>query len=591
VGHSPAVVARDYGLSPKHTYSRVLNGFAGEISEAARNGLLRDARVLKVERDVEVMLADFEEAESWGLDRIDQRTPLLDGVYEYHQTGAGVTVYVMDTGIRYTHEEFENRARFGFDAYDGNGADCHGHGTHVAGTIGGRTFGVAKAAGLVSVRVIDCDGWGSTSGILGGLEWVAQNHDGPSVVNMSLTSTTSLSFFDDAVENLIRMGVTVVVAAGNFHDDACRYSPARAKNAITVASSGRSDARSSFSNWGPCVDWFAPGEGILSAYHESDTDRASLSGTSMAAPHTAGVAALYLELNPSAAPREVTAALGDWATKGVVLDSNSKSADLLFSLDPSGNDGGTENQPPVAGFSYDCEDLTCRFTDKSTDPDGSIVEWVWAFAELGQSTSQHPTFDFGGSGTYSVSLTVTDDDGRQSSSTESVTVSILPSNQVPQAWFTFVCEELECQFTDESTDPDGSVVAWAWDFGAGLQSTAQNASFTFDEPGAYSVTLQVWDDQDAEDSVSQVVAVTVSPAGISLTATGAKVKGKHVVELSWSGAQGSFVSILRDEQAIGVVPNEGSYTDTPGGRGKGNYVYQVCEEDGTRCSAAVSVTF
>ena len=676
---SPAAVAHDHDITPKRTFTRVLNGFAGDISEAARSGLLRDARVVKVERDEAVSIADAEVAASWGLDRIDQRSPDLDGLYEYQQTGAGVTVYVVDTGIRYSHEEFEGRARFGFDAFGGDGADCHGHGTHVAGTVGGRRYGVAKSVNLVSVRVLDCDGWGYISDILAGLDWVAENHAGPSVANMSLTSSTKLGTLDEGVDNLIAAGVTVAVAAGNFHGDACDYSPARVRNAITIGSSGKTDARSQFSNWGPCVDWFAPGEGILSASVGSDTDAAIRSGTSMATPHAAGVAALFLELDPSASPAEVAATLADWTTKGVIQDANSKNDDLLFSLglgtggeppapenaspiagfsylceglecsfldesvDPDGtiagwtwefgaegqsaaanpaftfgqpgtyvvdltvvDDGGArgsasrsvtvsssaiENQVPSAWFSVSCEDLTCQFKDESYDTDGSIVAWSWDFGLGSQASTSAAAFTFGEPGTYSVTLSVWDDDGAANSVSRDVTVSSAPENQVPSAWFSAFCEALTCQFTDESFDADGSIVAWSWDFGLGSQASTSAAAFTFGAQGTYSVTLRVWDDLGAEDSVSRDVTVSLDGGGILLTATGLKLKGQHVVDLVWSGASGSDVSLFRDGVPIGILPNTGSHTDTPDGHGKATYVYQVCETDGLKCSAEVLVSF
>ena len=301
----------------KHVYQNAINGFAVEMSAEDAERLSQDFRVKYVEEDGVVTLDATQSNPPWGLDRIDQRNLPLNAVYTFNWTGAGVRVYVIDTGIRTAHTQFGGRASNVFDAFGGNGQDCNGHGTHVAGTVGGSTFGVAKSSLPRGVRVLNCSGSGSNSGVIAGVDWVRLNHIAPAVANMSLGGGIS-SALDTAVNNLHNAGVTIAVAAGNSNTNACNSSPARAANAITVGSTTTSDARSSFSNFGTCLDLFAPGSGILSAWWTSNSATATLSGTSMASPHVAGVAALYKQANPSASSTTVRNAIVNNATTNVV---------------------------------------------------------------------------------------------------------------------------------------------------------------------------------------------------------------------------------------------------------------------------------
>ncbi|HEV8159023.1 MAG TPA: S8 family peptidase [Pyrinomonadaceae bacterium] len=334
-----------YGGRIDKIFKHALNGFSVELNANQAERLSQDPRVEFVEEDGEVFANTTQTGATWGLDRIDQRDRPTDGNYNYTPTGSGVNAYIIDTGIRRTHAQFGGRAFVGYDAIgDGqNSNDCNGHGTHVAGTVGGSTYGVAKAVRLYAVRVLNCTGSGSNSGVIAGVDWVKNNHVKPAVANMSLGGGAS-SALDTAVNNAIAAGVTFAVAAGNDNLDACNYSPARAVNAITVGSTTSTDARSSFSNYGTCLDIFAPGSSITSAWYTSDTATNTISGTSMASPHVAGVAALYLQNNTAASPSTVRNEIVNTASSGKLTSINTGSPNLLLYSLLSG--GGSPPPPP-----------------------------------------------------------------------------------------------------------------------------------------------------------------------------------------------------------------------------------------------------
>ncbi|CAL9330260.1 S8 family peptidase [Streptomyces sp. enrichment culture] len=288
-GADAAGLAKSESVKTRHLYRNVLNGFAADLSPAQLEELRRDSRVLSIEEDQKVTATATQTNAPWGLDRIDQRSG-RDGLYTYNRNGAGVTAYIIDTGIATGHADFGGRARNVFDAFGGNGQDCNGHGTHVAGTVGGATYGVAKGVQLRGVRVLDCQGSGSFSGIIAGFDWVRQNAVKPAVANASLGGGYSAAL-NNAATALANSGVHLAVAAGNENQDACNVSPASASGTITVAASDSSDRKASFSNFGGCTDLYAPGVNISSARVGGGST--TMSGTSMASPHVSGVAALY----------------------------------------------------------------------------------------------------------------------------------------------------------------------------------------------------------------------------------------------------------------------------------------------------------
>ncbi|MDQ2070256.1 S8 family peptidase [Natronospira bacteriovora] len=358
-GHAIAAtareVARQSGFRVGTTYGTAVRGFTlsaddslmgqGQgAEERALAMLANDPRIAYIEADRHVQLMNSQSPATWGLDRIDQRDLPLNDTYTYDNTGSGVNAYILDTGIRASHNEFGGRVQSGFTAInDGRGTgDCNGHGTHVAGTVGGQVYGVAKNATLWAVRVLDCNGSGTLSGVIDGVDWVAANAQAPAVANMSLGGGASSSL-DDAVNGAANAGVTMVVAAGNENQNACNVSPARASQAFTVGSTTSNDSRSNFSNFGSCVDIFAPGSSITAAWHTSNSATNTISGTSMAAPHVAGVAALYLAENPGASRSQVENAILNGATQGRLSSIGSGSPNLLlYSLITSGDGGGDD---------------------------------------------------------------------------------------------------------------------------------------------------------------------------------------------------------------------------------------------------------
>ena len=326
------ILAAQFGGRVVRKYETALKGFAVELDPEIAELLSSDPLVRFVEEDGRVELAQTQSNAEWGLDRSDQEKLPLDQSYSYASTGNTVDAYVLDSGIRMTHAEFGGRAFPAFDAIgDGNGnGDCHGHGTHVAGIIGGATYGIAKNVRLFSARVLDCSGNGQISDAIAAIDWITANRSRPSVANMSIIAAGESPALEMAIGNSVTAGVVFTVAAGNSAWDACAYTPARTPTAITVAASTSVDERALWSNYGQCVDIFAPGDQITSAGIASDTSIRVLSGTSMAAPHVAGAIAMYLESHPDESAALITSALASSATGGVVQQPQAISNLLLF---------------------------------------------------------------------------------------------------------------------------------------------------------------------------------------------------------------------------------------------------------------------
>lgn len=422
-GSNAASVARRHGVATQRQYSAAIDGFAAKLSSAQLASVRADSSVAYVVADAYATIKSkpapprnttapragaavgthsappsgktVQGGATWGLDRVDQRARPLNGTYRYTTTGAGVTAYIIDTGIYTAHTQFGGRASGGFTSIaDGRGtADCNGHGTHVAGTIGGATYGVAKAVRLVGVRVLDCTGSGTWSGVIAGIDWVTYNHNGPSVANMSLGGGFNQAV-NDAVTNSIAEGVTYAVAAGNSNDNACSYSPSSTPLALTVGATDINDSRAtSFSNYGSCLDVFAPGVNITSAWPTSTTATNTISGTSMASPHVAGLAALFLQANPTATPATVNAVIKQDAAAGVLTNVGAGSPNLLARKWNGAVTAGGSSYEPDGSYWYQGNSGYIRAWlngTAGTDPDLYLMRWngsAWVNVAVSASTT------------------------------------------------------------------------------------------------------------------------------------------------------------------------------------------------------------
>jgi|GEM_PF-407965 len=419
-------LASQWGGQVTATWSQAIQGFAlSSKQRSSAEGMADDGRVAYVEQDcIATATADQFDPPSWGLDRIDQRFLPLDQLFHYSGAGAGAHLYILDTGVRTTHNELAGRIGNGFTSQGGGVEDCNGHGTHVASTAAGTTFGIAKQATVHPVRVLSCGGSGAYSQIISGVEWVTVNHQNPAVANMSLGGSPNQAL-DDAVRGSIASGVTYAVAAGNDHGtSACNKSPARVAEALTVGATDINDHIADFSNCGPCLDLSAPGVDITSAWYTSNSATNTISGTSMASPHVAGVAAVYAAA-VGGSPAQIGQAILDAATSGQITGLCPGSPNLLLYSDFLPTD-----DPPVAAFSFSCSALTCSFDGTGSSDDHGIAAYAWSFGDGASGSGATVSHTYASGGTRTVTLTVTDTTGQSDSVSQQVSTcndSLAPS--------------------------------------------------------------------------------------------------------------------------------------------------------------------
>lgn len=532
----------DNGGSVRFTYQHALKGFAGTLPPQAIEGIRHNPNVDYVEPDGIVTMT----VGSWGLDRIDQRALPLDGSYSPVGTGAGVDVWIIDTGVDYgltTEMSFDTTRDWDFVSGDNDASDCEGHGTHVAGTVGSQTYGVAPGVTIIGVRVLNCAGSGTWGGVIAGVDHVVANMSGPTVANMSLSGSTNSSL-NTAVANAVAGGVVIAVAAGNENTDACSRSPASAPAALTVASSTSSDSRSSFSNYGSCVDLFAPGSFIVST-----TDGGGFgtkSGTSMASPHVAGAAALLLGANPSWTPAAVWSAMQSNATSGVISNV-SGTPNLLLHVGAGGNP-----PPPPPGCELDCPTAE--------------VQWISA-------VSKRTTPGNKAAGTVTVQIV---DDAR----------AVLSGADVSGTWHVNGVQDY--QSSSGTTGIDGTVAL--------STSMIRHAdTFVFCVTGLSASGYEIGEIEQCSEFGSPVGVeppppppAADPPENLGITRT---VKGKnHRVELAWDNG-GPTVEVKLNTATIATVSNSHSYTDNIGKTPSGDYVYQVCNAGTDECTSTETVTY
>ena len=512
------------------TYEHAVRGFAADLSDAAVQRLRTNPNVALIEADQVVHLDGVQApTPSWGLDRIDQRNLPLNNSYTYPTTGAGVHFYGIDTGIlggingaAGAHVDVAGRLSTGFDAVTagGNANDCNGHGTHTATTAAGATYGVAKAATLHPVRVLDCTGSGTFAGVVAGINWVTADHQAHpgqnSVANMSLGGGPDPAT-DAAVQGSIAAGVTYAISAGNSTTNACNQSPARVPEAITVMAFNINDHLANFSNFGPCTDIGGPGVNITAGWIGSTTATNTISGTSMSSPHVAGAAILYLAANPGATPLAVRNALVNNGTAGILhgvgaaaYPANTPNVNLYIGF----IGGGGGNQPPVAAFTSSCNNTTrvCTFNGSGSTDDVGIVSYSWNFGDGSPAGSGvSPSHTYATTGTFQVTLTVTDGGALTNAVTHPVTLST-GTNQPPVAAWTVSCQPAPAHVCTVdgtgSNDPDGTIVSYKWtNKGGTVQGTTATFTKTFAATTSVTWTLTVTDNGGKTGKLTKTFSV------------------------------------------------------------------------------------
>jgi serine protease len=423
-------------------YEYALRGFAVNMTATQAQLLALNPLVASVNPDVKMKTVATQNGAVWGIDRADQRDLPLNGSYSYpDQGGQGVHVYVIDTGLNPNHAEFTGRVGtsrnfvgglLGFGSVDPNAwTDCNGHGTHVSSSATGTSWGIAKKATIHAVRVLDCQGTGSGSAILGGMDWVIANAQQPAVANLSLGTLNGRSTDQETgVRNMVNANIAVAVAAGNDSANACNTSPAAEPAVLTVGATERTDARASYSNFGPCLDLFGPGSDIVAANYSNNSGSTSMSGTSMASPHVAGALALLRGQNPGLSAASVQNALVADSTPNKVTNPGAGSPNKLLYVANSG--GGTPvDNPPVASFSFSCNNLACSFDGSGSTDDNGIASYSWAFGDASSGTGMTTTRTYAAAGTYNLTLTVTDGIGQTGQQTRAVTVTAAGGGNAP----------------------------------------------------------------------------------------------------------------------------------------------------------------
>lgn len=592
-------------------YSHALTGFAAKLTNKQVEILKNDPRVEAIEQDSPIYPTgelSVQEYSNWGLDRIDQREGPLDRSYAHSATGAGVTAYLVDTGIRFNHSEFGGRAtlerdfvyeeeRENTDPSQEPGEDCWDHGTAVAAVLGGAQSGVAKNVDLKSVRVWGCEGSAPRSRLIAAVDWITEIASPPAVVNMTGSHADSLVAI--AIENSIQTGLVYVGVAGSQNIDGCEIYPPDLSGRLSVGGSDINDKRVWNSNYGECVDIYAPGESIYSASNKDDNSFSSYSGTSMASPFVAGVAALYLEVNRQATPAQTKAAIVNNSTPNAISDVPSGSNNLLYSLWETVE--FTPPPPPDLKLAATGDKIRSDYVANLTwDPTESpyialYIDGIRDSEHLNDGEEQITLPKKGKDATYNLEICEVSYDN---CSEEVVLVfgsgSDEPVNSQPSAGFTFSTNLLDVQFTDTSTDPDASIIEWNWDFGDGTFSAEQNPFHSYGQAGTYAVQLSVSNDAGNTDSITKNITVDneePEPAPYQLSALGYKVKGQWHTDLSWTPSDKEVV-IYRNGIAIKTVSNSGTFTDATNNKGSGSLSYQICDPGSTSsCSNEVMVEF